>query len=242
MATYNAAFEATPAGTDAPSTIDDKIREFKEAVTARIGNEHGNYKNTAEGADGSEAADWVHREGSARAYYCSDAPTQRPDEATALDSTGSNDDGRLFVSNGTYHPIKVWSGGSWLSTSVNYANYAVSSGTTTDNGPYNITVKHKVFSLGSWNMDAVTPGCVCISTGISPTDILWCDVSIICDGNHSVAPLYYYDEVDTEVAGRWEARSTDSIIVSRYGGGKFDSTRYNSTGFNRGWLTVHYKD
>ena len=119
MATWDANFEASPDGDDNPGQGDDKIREFKLEVRKRIGNEHGDYVNTAGGADGSQSADWVHKKGSARAYYQSDAPTLRPDGQTSI---GTNDAGRVWVSNGSDHLTKVWTGSAWEACGLGVAD------------------------------------------------------------------------------------------------------------------------
>jgi len=232
MATWNAAFEATPAGSDAPDTIDDKINEFKEEVRTRMGNEHGTYDNTAQGADGSQAADWCHRTGSGLAYYQSDAPTARPG-GTALDSSGSNDDGRLWVSNGSNKPIKVWSGGTWFSTAV---------GAVVDQNSTGNALKFKVTSIGDWNMDTTAEKSVVVLPAASYEYFRICDIVIRQDSNGGSAsntyPLNYTGAYGTTGA-RYHFQS-GAVIMKRLQAGVFDSADYDQTSWNRGWITVAY--
>lgn len=91
MSTWNAAFEATPAGSDSPAQGDDRIRELKADVRLRLAKEHTTYVSGS--ASGTEAEDGWHRAGSAMIYVAASAPTTRPDGSTALTAA---DDGRLW--------------------------------------------------------------------------------------------------------------------------------------------------
>ena len=73
-------------------------------------NEHSSYSAKGGTSGGSVAADFVHKEGSARGYYASGAPTVRPDGSTAL---GAGDDGRIWVDSDT-NELYVWSGSAWV--------------------------------------------------------------------------------------------------------------------------------
>lgn len=81
-------FELTPAGDASPAEGDDRIRELKETAGSLLDKEH-----IARDA-GSTAAQGWHRAGSAIAYYQAAAPTNRPDDATAL---GATDAGRVWI-------------------------------------------------------------------------------------------------------------------------------------------------
>lgn len=89
MATWNSAFEATPAGSDVPSAGDDKIRELKGAIRERLDKEH-----VMDLTSGLLAEDGWHESGSAKAYIQASAPTTRPDGTTALSSA---DNGRIWI-------------------------------------------------------------------------------------------------------------------------------------------------
>ena len=73
-------------------------------------NEHSSYSTKGGTSGGSVAADFLHKEGSARGYYASGAPTVRPDGSTSL---GTGDDGRIWVDSDT-NELYVWSGTAWV--------------------------------------------------------------------------------------------------------------------------------
>ena len=76
---------ANPQDADTPSFGDDEIRGTRVEFHDRLTKEHV--------IGGTTAADGAHKEGSARVYYQTTAPSLRPDAATNLDT---NDDGRLW--------------------------------------------------------------------------------------------------------------------------------------------------
>lgn len=98
---WNAAYEASPSGTDLISNGDDRIRALKSDIRERHEREH--VRNASD-----KTLDGLHREGSARAYYVGTEPTNRPD-GTSLDS---NDDGRLWYDS-TNDILYVYTGSAW---------------------------------------------------------------------------------------------------------------------------------
>jgi len=107
MATWNTAYEATPAGADDPSIGDNKIREFKGAIRERVIKEH-----TMNLSSGLLAEDGWHKMGSAEIYIGESTPTTKPDGVTALDST--YDVGRVWLKVST-GDLKYWKGNAWAS-------------------------------------------------------------------------------------------------------------------------------
>jgi hypothetical protein len=116
MATWNAAFNASPAGGDNPSQGDDKIREFKVAVYDRVVKEH-NFDLTEGGAQPRQG---LHKAGSAVAFHQASAPTQR--NGVAL---GANDAGLIWV-NSTTGVWYRWSGSAWVAVTVTTAEQITS--------------------------------------------------------------------------------------------------------------------
>ncbi len=110
LTTWNAAFEASPAGTDGASLGDDKITELKGAVRERVAKEH-----VMDTSAGTLAADGWHKSGSARVYTGTTNPTTKPDGVTALDT---NDTGRQFY-NTTSHKLYTYVHGTgWVLTGL----------------------------------------------------------------------------------------------------------------------------
>lgn len=94
MATWNTAFEQTPAGSESPSLGDDRFRELKVAVRERLEKEH-----VMDLTGGIAGDDGWHESGSAKVYFQSAAPTTRPDGATSLTAA---DNGRIWMSSTDY--------------------------------------------------------------------------------------------------------------------------------------------
>jgi len=97
-------------------------------------NEHGTYSNANSGADGSPGKDWVHKAGSAAAYFVTTTPTKRPDASTAFTTS---DTGRFWV-NSTSRAVKVLSGTTFSPVS-SYEQYKYLYGKTL------------IVSIGAWD-------------------------------------------------------------------------------------------
>lgn len=104
MSTWNTAFEASPAGSDAPSLGDNNIREVKSAVRERLIKEHKMNLSS-----GLIAEDGWHKQGSAIIYFGASAPTTRPDGTTALNA---EDYGRLWLNTGT-NVLYIYTSSGW---------------------------------------------------------------------------------------------------------------------------------
>ena len=101
---WNTAFSLSPAGSDAPSTLDNRIRELKEAIYERVAKEH-----VMSLASGLAGEDGYHKAGSANAFYAGTAPTTLPD-GTVL---GAAHAGRLWYDTAK-GVLRVWSGTAWI--------------------------------------------------------------------------------------------------------------------------------
>ena len=106
-------FKSEPPGSQSPALGDDRIRETRGAVEERIENEH--YTINDGQSNGSAAQDWWHKEGSAKIFYESSAPTVRNvDSSTPLTD---DDIGRLWVkTDDTPDTLHVYTGtdDSWV--------------------------------------------------------------------------------------------------------------------------------
>ncbi len=104
MATWDATFENKPAGADSPSTLDNEQRSHRKAVEERMANEHDTYVDDS--TVGNKVKDWVHKEGSAMAYYEATEPANQPNgETLATRDAGrfwwDSDDDELRCYDGT---------------------------------------------------------------------------------------------------------------------------------------------
>jgi hypothetical protein len=101
---WDASFEATPAGSDLLSTVDNAIQDEKLAVRQRLEREH----NFA--VAGTQSKHGWHKAGSAVSFFQASAPTNKIDpSAVALDT---DDAGRFFVRS-TDCVAFVWDGSAW---------------------------------------------------------------------------------------------------------------------------------
>lgn len=116
-----------------------------------------------------------------------------------------------------------------------YADLLFYQSTTVSNPNKVIT---KVIDIGDWDMNA-TAG-VNINHGISDsTKILSVAVSIISDNSGVVSDLAKPIDNVTAVGGGYFASATQ-ILLTRVAGGYYDQVAYDSTSFNRGYVTIQY--
>ena len=269
MATYNAAYEASPDGSSDPGEGDDRIREHKTVIRKIIDQEHVMKDQADEGAA-------VHRKGSARVYYQAAEPTLRPDATTTL---GASDDGRLWIDSDTDTLSGVWNGSafadlSYIGADADFSGDVTIGGDLTVTGDISVdnlttttdltvggdldvtgtitgtssesasvsdlnsedTLGLRVYEIGDWNMDA-TPSVLVTASGIEALNIRMITVLIRDDLGTTIYPIGqggYYAIVDHII--------DNSIALTRTETGIFDSTDYNSTSYNRGWITVWYQE
>lgn len=118
-------------------------------------------------------------------------------------------------------------------------------GIVTDTGGTGEVLKTKVIEIGDWDMDT-TPG-VSVSHGLTAADIrgftgvIRSDASALFHiiGGQVVAPGILEVNFSRQSAP-FQTYDTTNIFISRETGGVFDGTGYNSTSFNRGWITITY--
>jgi len=185
-------------------------------------NEHSTYVNAAFGTTGTQAKDWLHRAGSARAYYLSNAPTLRPDGVTSL---GTNDKGRLWVSNGATHRLKVWTGSAWSAATMAIKDQKGGA-----------DLLFKVLTTGSWNMD--TTASLAVAHSCAVANIRHFSAVITAD-----TATYFYDifaTVSTTGPSGNIRVSGGYVVLSRRTGGYFDGAVFNSTGFDRARIKLGY--
>jgi len=94
----------------------------------------------------------------------------------------------------------------------------------------------KIIEIGDWNMDTTTG--LNKNHGLTLGDIRSISVIIIDDTGAASIPLDY-DLGGTGASGNYLATSTQ-IQLLRTTGGVFDNAGYNSTSYNRGWITIQY--
>lgn len=104
-------------------------------------------------------------------------------------------------------------------------------------------IKEKVIRIGDWNMDTTIN--VSVAHGLSSTylKIRSIDVIIRNDTNAFLYSLFNTETISgTGVNQGWLSGITStSVSLYRLTGGFFDSTSFDSTSFNRGWIIIRYE-
>ena len=104
-----------------------------------------------------------------------------------------------------------------------------------DNGTI---LRKKVIDIGDWDMDATTS--LNVAHGLSATE--WKTIRTITgiirnDANTSYFPVTNAgDDLDVIIANF----NSTNIAMSRKLTGTYDSTLFNATSYNRGWITIEY--
>jgi hypothetical protein len=153
---------------------------------------------------------------------------------TAFVSTGVTLD-----SNQTIAGNKTFSGDTTMSGTLDVTGVSTLAGGA-DIGNSGTTLKVKVVNIGDWNMDSTTA--VSIAHGITDFKKIRSMTAIIRDD----ADTTYYNIDGVEDAtgdsfGGINLASSANISLRRHTGGVFDSTNFNSTSYNRGWITIWYE-
>jgi hypothetical protein len=98
----------------------------------------------------------------------------------------------------------------------------------------------KVIEIGDWDMD--TTQTVSVTHGLDVEDIISVSVTIRSDNVANIYPIWYPDQTlvtDPFVSGYFSL-STTEVVLNRVINGTFDSTAFNLTPFNRGFIKIEY--
>lgn len=99
----------------------------------------------------------------------------------------------------------------------------------------------KTIEIGDWNMD--TTANVQVPHGLTVTSIRTISAMVRTDDDNSRIPLdAFTDGADPAlVGGGVSYADATSISLWRRTGGRFDTTDYNATTYNRGWITIEWE-
>jgi hypothetical protein len=100
-----------------------------------------------------------------------------------------------------------------------------------ETGSDGLTLHKKIINIGDWNM--VSTVAVSIAHGLDYTKIKSVSATIRNDNQISHYSLFESGTV------RW---ADTTITLGRATGGQFDSSQFDSIGFNRGWVIIDYSD
>jgi hypothetical protein len=101
-------------------------------------------------------------------------------------------------------------------------------------------LRTKVLDIGDWNMDATAT--LTLPHGLNYKKIRVIHVMVRTDDDVTYDPLMRFDNAtDGTVSGGHTLSGTTDIALFRRNAGTFDNPTYDSTGFNRGWITITYE-
>jgi len=117
---------------------------------------------------------------------------------------------------------------------------AVSTRTSTDLANMvsgdSIVLRKKVLQIGDWDMDAT--GIISVAHGLTLANIRSISALIRNDANTAYFPIEY---ATLGVSGGAVSAQTSDIFLLRTSSGTFDTTDFNATSYNRGWITITYE-
>jgi hypothetical protein len=101
-------------------------------------------------------------------------------------------------------------------------------------------LKIKVLEIGDWNMDSTAT--LTVAHGLSDwTKIRSIEVSILNDASGRIYPIAgAADSTTGALSGGYNVGSPN-VILYRTPSGIFDGAGFDSTSFNRGWITIIYE-
>jgi len=101
-------------------------------------------------------------------------------------------------------------------------------------------LRFKTIEIGDWDMDATTN--VTVAHGLTIANVRTAQLMIRSDSATVGVPSGggNTNEAAPETDVWIEALSTTDVALSRRTGGVFDNVNYDSTSFNRGWITIGY--
>ncbi len=118
-------------------------------------------------------------------------------------------------------------------------NGPVINGAVTGTAP-KVLLNQKVIEIGDWNMDADTS--VSVAHGLTYANIRSVIALIRDDADTSVIDFASALNNNNATSSGNLACQTTNVVLTRDLGGAFDNTNYDSTSYNRGWITILYVD
>lgn len=97
----------------------------------------------------------------------------------------------------------------------------------------------KVIEIGDWNMDSTAT--VTVAHGLTMSDIRFVDVMVRNDANTACYQLSSdTTPADQNGSGAGVGVDATNVNLERILGGEFNGTDFNSTSYNRGWISIMY--
>jgi hypothetical protein len=108
-----------------------------------------------------------------------------------------------------------------------------------ETGTGGLTVYKKIINIGDWDMYSTYLKIITHNFGSLWNKVISIQAIIIDDDSITRTPLNFAFESTGLASGNIIINST-TIRLARKDGGIFDSTNYDSTSFNRGWIVIEY--
>ncbi len=135
------------------------------------------------------------------------------------------------------------SGGSLAFNGIRFAEMNVAETLNASSVSGTVVIKKKIIEIGDWNMDTDATRLIVHGITASIDKFKSVQVTIIADNGLSSIPLTFNSAAGVAQGsiGSIEGIVLKSITLSRTTGGTFDTTNYNATSFNRGFITIEYE-
>lgn len=111
----------------------------------------------------------------------------------------------------------------------------VLNGSVTGDSP-KVLLNQKVVNIGDWDMD--TTNFVQVAHGLTFSKIVLIHVTILIDDDVGDIGYEYFDGTGLSSI----SFGTTNVSINRVTGGLFDSTNFDKTSYNRGYITILYTD
>jgi hypothetical protein len=96
----------------------------------------------------------------------------------------------------------------------------------------NVILNTSVIELGDWQMN--TTSAISVPHGVTQSKIRTIQVGIVRDTGTAATYVHGFEMIAEVI--------TTDVFFTRLTSGKYDSTDYDRTSFNRGWMTIGYVD
>jgi hypothetical protein len=105
-------------------------------------------------------------------------------------------------------------------------------------GTGNDTLLKKVVNIGDWNMDSTDS--VSVAHGLTLSKIRTLQVLLRNDADTLYAPISTSQNTNAPSLEIKMSADATNVFIGRLIGGIYDSTDFNSTSYNRGYITIEY--
>lgn len=158
------------------------------------------------------------------------------DASTLLTSLGFSTFGKTLIDDADASTFLTNLGfTTFIKTLIDDADAATARATLGNVPAASVALTCKVMQIGDWDMD--TDILTTVAHGLTATDIRSVTAYILNDTGTGAGNDINYQN-DTGTGNNGISVTGSNIVLYRATGGVFDTTDYNATSFNRGWITI----